>query len=200
MFDRYTDRARRVVVLAQEEARMLNHREVDAHHLLAALAVEGDGVAARALARAGLDVPAIRDAVETVTPRWVTPVPGLLAFTSRVKKAMELALRESLRLRHNFIGTEHLLLGLIRECGEEESPVTAVLELTGVRLASIGDAVEELLHGYQRAQAGTRALTGFPAELASLLSRAADDDLALALGAIGGDQRERLRKALEAAG
>ncbi len=115
MFERLTDRARRVVVLAQEEARMLNHNYIGTEHLLLGLVHEGQGVAAKALESLGIRLDPVREQVEQIIGRGQQAPSGHLPFTSRAKKALELAHRESNDLGHGFIDTEHLLLGLIRE-------------------------------------------------------------------------------------
>jgi ATP-dependent Clp protease ATP-binding subunit ClpA len=115
MFERFTDRARRVVVLAQEEARMLNHNYIGTEHLLLGLIHEGHGVAAQALESAGISLEAVRQQVEQIIGRGQQPPRGHIPFTSRAKQVMELAMRESDALGHVYIDTEHLLLGLIRE-------------------------------------------------------------------------------------
>ncbi|CAN5918753.1 hypothetical protein BH23ACT10_BH23ACT10_02370 [soil metagenome] len=115
MFERFTDRARRVVVLAQEEARMLNHNYIGTEHILLGLIHEGDGVAARVLDALDVARDAARDQVEEIIGRGEDTPSGHIPFTPRAKKVLELSLRESLQLGHNYIGTEHILLGLIRE-------------------------------------------------------------------------------------
>jgi ATP-dependent Clp protease ATP-binding subunit ClpA len=115
MFERFTDRARRVIVLAQEEARMLNHNYIGTEHLLLGLVHEEEGVAARALASLGIGLGAVRQQVEQIVGRGQQAPSGHIPFTSRAKKALDLAQRESSDLGHGFIDTEHLLLGLIRE-------------------------------------------------------------------------------------
>jgi ATP-dependent Clp protease ATP-binding subunit ClpC len=115
MFERFTDRARRVVVLAQEEARMLNHNYIGTEHILLGLIHEGEGVAAKALESLGLSLDAVRGQVEEIIGQGQQAPSGHIPFTPRAKKAMELSLRESLQLGHDYIGTEHILLGLIRE-------------------------------------------------------------------------------------
>src|SRR5215210_7659636 len=105
MFERFTDRARRVVVLAQEEARMLNHNYIGTEHILLGLIHEGEGVAAKALESLGISLEGVRQQAPS----------GHIPFTPRAKKVLELSLREALQLGHNYIGTEHILLGLIRE-------------------------------------------------------------------------------------
>ena len=115
MFERFTDRARRVVVLAQEEARMLNHNYIGTEHILLGLIHEGDGVAARALESLGISLDAVRQQVEEIIGQGQQAPSGHIPFTPRAKKVLELSLREALQLGHNYIGTEHILLGLIRE-------------------------------------------------------------------------------------
>jgi hypothetical protein len=115
MFERFTDRARRVVVLAQEEARTLNHNYIGTEHILIALAAEGEGVAARALMACGVDLGECREQVKTLVGKGDQAPSGHIPFTPGGKKVMEYALREALQLGHNFIGTEHILLALIRE-------------------------------------------------------------------------------------
>jgi excisionase family DNA binding protein len=114
-FDRFTQRARRVLVLAQEEAVRLSHDRIGTEHLLLGLIIEGEGVGARALANLGVDLDAARDAVEAVVGRGERPVAGEIPLTPRAKKVLELGVEEANRLRHDYIGTEHLLLGLVRE-------------------------------------------------------------------------------------
>ena len=115
MFERFTDRARRVVVLAQEEARMLNHNYIGTEHILLGLIHEGEGVAAEALESLGISLDAVRQQVEEIIGQGQEAPSGHIPFTPRAKKVLELSLRESLQLGHNYIGTEHILLGLIRE-------------------------------------------------------------------------------------
>jgi hypothetical protein len=115
VFERFTDRARRVVVLAQEEARLLNHNYIGTEHLLLGLLSEGEGVGARALVSMGVDLGGARFEVEAIIGRGTDAPSGHIPFTPRAKKVLELSLREALQLGHNYIGTEHILLGLIRE-------------------------------------------------------------------------------------
>jgi ATP-dependent Clp protease ATP-binding subunit ClpC len=115
MFERFTDRARRVVVLAQEEASRLVHNYIGTEHILLGLVREGEGIAARALESAGIGLDAVRQQVEEIIGRGQEPPSGNVPFTPQAKKVLELSLRESRRLGHNYIGTEHILLGLIRE-------------------------------------------------------------------------------------
>ena len=115
MFERFTDRARRVVVLAQEEARLLNHSYIGTEHILLGLIHEGEGVAAKALESLGISLEAVRSQVEEIIGQGGSSPSGHIPFTPRAKKVLELSLREALQLGHNYIGTEHILLGLIRE-------------------------------------------------------------------------------------
>jgi ATP-dependent Clp protease ATP-binding subunit ClpC len=115
MFERFTDRARQAIVLAQEEARLLEHNFIGTEHVLLGMLHDGEGIAARALARFGVGLAGARDEVRAkVGPGKGSPS-GHIPFTPRSKKVLELALREALALGHNYIGTEHLLLGLVRE-------------------------------------------------------------------------------------
>jgi ATP-dependent Clp protease ATP-binding subunit ClpA len=115
VFERFTDRARRVVVLAQEEARLLDHNVIGTEHLLLGMIHEGEGIAAQVLESAGLSLEAARSKVESTARRSPSSPPGHIPFTPRAKKALEYALREAVELGSDFIGTEHLLLGLLRE-------------------------------------------------------------------------------------
>jgi hypothetical protein len=115
MFERFTDRGRRVIVLAQEEARLLNHNYIGTEHLLLGLTHEEEGVAARALTELGISLEAVRAQVEEIIGQGQSAPTGHIPFTPRAKKVLELSLREALQLGHNYIGTEHILLGLIRE-------------------------------------------------------------------------------------
>lgn len=162
MFERYTDRARRVVTLTQEEARRLNHPKPDTGHLLIALAAEGEGVAARALKALGVSEDEARDAVLAREPSGTITPAGHLEFTPRLKKTLELGFREALSLGHNYIGTEHLLLGLVRD---GESTGAKALAGCGIAegdlgfLSDVREKVLELLHGYARqGLAGAEAL------------------------------------------
>src|ERR1700685_2699940 len=146
MFERFTDRARRVVVLAQEEARMLNHNYIGTEHLLRGLIQEGEGVAAKALESLGISLEAVRQQVEEIIGRGQQAPSGHIPFTPRAKQVLKLALHEALQLGHNYIGTEHILLGLIRE---GEGVAAQVLVRLGADLDTVRQQVIELLHGYQ---------------------------------------------------
>jgi hypothetical protein len=148
MFERFTDRARRVVVLAQEEARSLDHNWIGTEHILLGLMREGDGVAAKTLESLGISLDAVRQQVEEIIGRGQQPPSGHIPFTPRTKKVLELALRESLQLGHNYIGTEHILLGLIREGDGVAAQVLVTLgaDLNRVRQQAIqlhGHSAEE---------------------------------------------------------
>jgi ATP-dependent Clp protease ATP-binding subunit ClpA len=146
MFERFTDRSRRVVVLAQEEARMLNHNYIGTEHILLGLIREGDGHAARALESLGISLDAVRQQVEAFIGRGQQAPSGPVPFTPRAKKVLELSLRESLQLGHNYIGTEHILLGLIRE---GDGVAAQVLVKLGADSNRVRQQVIQLLHGYQ---------------------------------------------------
>jgi ATP-dependent Clp protease ATP-binding subunit ClpC len=144
MFERFTDRARRVVVLAQEEARKLNHNYIGTEHLLLGLIRESEGVAARALESLGISLEAVRHQVHETTGRGQTPKQGHIPFTPRAKKVLELSLRESQQLGHEYIGTEHLLLGLIRE---GQGVAAQALVTLGADLDRARQQVIQVLHG-----------------------------------------------------
>jgi ATP-dependent Clp protease ATP-binding subunit ClpC len=146
MFERFTDRARRVIVLAQEEARMLEHNYIGTEHLLLGLIHEGEGVAAKALRALDVDLDTLRREVEALVGRGEQPAQGHIPFTPQAKKVLELALRESVALGHDYIGTEHLLLGLVRE---GEGPAAQVLQQRGIELNTVRQQVIRLLHGHQ---------------------------------------------------
>jgi ATP-dependent Clp protease ATP-binding subunit ClpC len=145
MFERFTDRARRVVVLAQEEARMLNHNYIGTEHLLLGLIHEGEGVAAKALESMNISLEAVRSQVEDIIGQGQAAPTGHIPFTPRAKKVLELSLREALQLGHNYIGTEHILLGLIRE---GEGVAAQVLQKLGADLGRVRQQVIQLLSGY----------------------------------------------------
>jgi len=158
MFERFTDRARRVVVLAQEEASMLNHNYIGTEHILLGLIHEGEGVAAKALESMGISLDAVRAQVEEIIGQGQQAPSGHIPFTPRAKKVLELSLREALQLGHNYIGTEHILLGLIRE---GEGVAAQVLVKLGADLNRVRSTVIQLLSGYQGKEAVTQ---GGPAE------------------------------------
>ncbi len=145
MFERFTDRARRVVVLAQEEARLLNHSYIGTEHILLGLIHEGEGVAAKALESLGISLEAVRSQVEEIIGQGGSSPSGHIPFTPRAKKVLELSLREALQLGHNYIGTEHILLGLIRE---GEGVAAQVLVKLGADLSRVRQQVIQLLSGH----------------------------------------------------
>src|ERR1043166_4767073 len=145
MFERFTDRARRVVVLAQEEARMLNHNYIGTEHILLGLIHEGEGVAAKALESLGISLEGVRQQVEEIIGQGQQAPSGHIPFTPRAKKVLELSLREALQLGHNYIGTEHILLGLIRE---GEGVAAQRLQKLGADLNRVRQQVIQLLAGY----------------------------------------------------
>ncbi|NCV77140.1 MAG: AAA family ATPase, partial [Actinobacteria bacterium] len=152
MFERFTDRARRVVVLAQEEARMLNHNYIGTEHILLGLIHEGEGVAAKGLEALGISLEGVRSQVEEIIGQGQQAPSGHIPFTPRAKKVLELSLREALQLGHNYIGTEHILLGLIRE---GEGVAAQVLVKLGADLNRVRQQVIQLLSGYQGKEAVT---------------------------------------------
>jgi ATP-dependent Clp protease ATP-binding subunit ClpA len=144
MFERFTDRARRVVVLAQEEARMLNHNHIGTEHILLGLIHEGDGVGARALESLGISLVAVRQQVEEIIGRGQQTPSGHIPFTPRAKKVLELSLREAKEFGHSYIGTEHILLGLIHE---GDSMAARLLVKLGADLDRTRQEVVQVLHG-----------------------------------------------------
>ena len=146
MFERFTDRARRVVVLAQEEARMLNHNYIGTEHLLLGLIREGEGVAAKALESLGISLDAVRQQVEEIIGQGQQAPSGHIPFTPRAKKVLELADRETRALGHAYVGTEHILLGLIRE---GDGVAAQVLVQLGADLNRVRQQVIQLLRGDQ---------------------------------------------------
>jgi ATP-dependent Clp protease ATP-binding subunit ClpC len=163
MFERFTDRARHVVVLAQEEARLLNHSHIGTEHLLLGLLHESQGVAARALEALGISLESARTEVERMIGRGEGVPSGHIPFTPRAKKVLELSLREALNLDHNYIGTEHILLGLIRE---QEGVAAQALFKLGAREERVRQKVLELLRSAEPGEAeslsesAVRARTG----------------------------------------
>jgi ATP-dependent Clp protease ATP-binding subunit ClpA len=143
MFEKFSDRARRVVVLSQEEARLLNHDYIGTEHILLGLIHEGDGVAAKALESLGIGLEAVRHQVEEIIGQGGSPPGEQIPFTPRAKKVLELSLREAIQLGHNYIGTEHILLGLLRE---GEGVACQVLVKLGADLPKTRARVLQLMH------------------------------------------------------
>src|SRR5947209_12254818 len=172
MFERFTDRARRVLVLAQEEARLLNHNFIGTEHILLGLIHEGEGVAAKALESLGISLEAVREKVEETIGPAGSSTTGSPPFTPRAKKVLELSLREALQLGHNYIGTEHMLLGLVRE---GEGVAAQVLVSLGADLSRVRQQVIQLLSGYVSgeggAPAGAKAPQGEPGAGAPVLDQ-----------------------------
>jgi ATP-dependent Clp protease ATP-binding subunit ClpA len=188
MFEKFTDRARRVVVLAQEEARMLNHNYIGTEHFLLGLIHEGEGVAARALESLGISLVVVRQHVEEMIGQGQQAPSGHIPFTPRAKKALELSLRESQQLGHNYIGTEHILLGLIRE---GEGVAAQVLVKLGADLNRVREQVLQILGDSESERAGEMEaglvrlpgdvhLVGNPAQLAEIIARLNSVDARLA--------------------
>ncbi len=156
MFQLFTDRARRVVVLAQEEARTLEHNYIGTEHILLGLVHEGDGIAAKVLVGLGIELEAVRQQVEQVIGRGTEAPAGHIPFTPRAKKVLELSLRESKQLGHGYIGTEHILLGLVRE---GEGVAAQVLTKMGADLNRVRSEVTLVLRGASGPAAGDIALS-----------------------------------------
>ncbi|WNM24294.1 ATP-dependent Clp protease ATP-binding subunit [Demequina capsici] len=161
MFERFTDRARRVVVLAQEEARMLNHNYIGTEHILLGLVREGEGVAAKALEAMDISLNGVREQVQEIIGEGSHAPSGHIPFTPRAKKVLELSLREALQLGHNYIGTEHILLGLIRE---GEGVAAQVLGKLGADLGGVRQQVIQLLSGYEGKEPAAAGAGSGPAE------------------------------------
>ncbi len=162
MFERFTDRARRVVVLAQDEAKMLNHNYIGTEHILLGLIHEGEGVAAKALEQMGISLEAVREQVEEIIGHGQTQPTGHIPFTPRAKKVLELSLREALQMNHSYIGTEHILLGLIRE---GEGVAAQVLIKLGADLNRVRNTVLQLLSGYQGSSSEGQPITSGAPEM-----------------------------------
>ena len=145
MFERFTDRARRVVVLAQEDARMLNHNYIGTEHLLLGLIHEGEGIGARALESVGVTLSVVREQVQSIVGPSPQAPSGHIPFTPRAKKVLELSMREAIQLNHGYIGTEHILLGMVRA---SEGVANQVLSKVGVQGAEVRQAVMDLISGY----------------------------------------------------
>jgi ATP-dependent Clp protease ATP-binding subunit ClpA len=174
MFERFTDRARRVVVLAQEEARMLNHNYIGTEHILLGLIHEGEGVAAKSLESLGISLEGVRSQVEEIIGQGQQAPSGHIPFTPRAKKVLELSLREALQLGHNYIGTEHILLGLIRE---GEGVAAQVLVKLGAKLTRVRQQVIQLLQGYQGAPDQSRMRTEILDRMAKEVTEAIAKDV-----------------------
>ena len=151
MFERFTDRARRVLVLAQEEARDLNHAFIGTEHILLGLIREGEGVAAKALDALGITFDVVREKVEEAIGANTNPSPGSPPFTPRAKKVLELSLREALQLGHSYIGTEHMLLGLVRE---GDGVAAQVLSDLGADMARVRTQVIQMMSGQAGKESG----------------------------------------------
>ncbi len=146
MFERFTDRARRVIVLAQDEARLLNHNYIGTEHILLGLIHEGEGVGAKALEALGITLEGVREQVREIITEGSQAPTGHIPFTPRAKKVLELSLREALQLGHGYIGTEHILLGLLRE---GDGVAVKVLTRLGAQPSAVRQEVIERLSGYQ---------------------------------------------------
>ncbi len=161
-FDKFTERARKVLTLAQEEAQRFNHNYIGTEHLLLGLVREGDGVAARVLSNMGVQLPKVRSAVEFIIGRGESMILGDIGLTPRAKKVIELAVDEARRLNHHYIGTEHLLLGLVRE---GEGIAAGVLESLGVNLEKVRSQVMQVVQqssSYNQTSGGTKTQTKTP--------------------------------------
>jgi ATP-dependent Clp protease ATP-binding subunit ClpC len=174
VFERFTDRARRAVVLAQEEARMLNHDYIGTEHLLLGLVREHDGVAGKALASLDISLEAVRRQVEEIVGQGHAAPTGHIPFTPRSKKVLELSLREALQLGHNYIGTEHILLGLVRE---GEGVATQVLAQLGANLSGVRQTVIQLMSGWTEsaASSGGEEIGVFTETIGASVEAVADD-------------------------
>jgi ATP-dependent Clp protease ATP-binding subunit ClpC len=169
MFERFTDRARRVIVDAQNEARSLGHNYIGPEHILLGLVNEGDGVGAKALEAMQISTDAIRGRIEEITGRGQAPPgTGHIPFTPRAKKVLELSLREALQLSHNYIGTEHILLGLIHE---GDGVAAQVLVGLGVDLDRTRQLVIQILSGRQREESASAVAEDLRDRLAAMVAR-----------------------------
>ena len=159
-FEKFSERARRVLSLAQEEAQRFNHNYIGTEHILLGLVRETDGVAAKVLSNLGVELSKVRSAVEFIIGRGEKSTAGEIGLTSRAKKVIELAVDEARRLNHNYIGTEHLLIGLMRE---GEGVAAGVLESLGVNLDKVRAETSRILtHTVQHSQSGSRTGTRTP--------------------------------------
>ena len=184
MFERFTDRARRVVVLAQEEARMLNHNYIGTEHILLGLIHEGEGVAAKALESLGISLEGVRQQVEEIIGQGQQAPSGHIPFTPRAKKVLELSLREAKQLDHNYIGTEHILLGLIRE---GEGVAAQVLVKLGADLPRVRQQVIQLLSSYAGGEEGAGAVDE---EGAEAVEEDLEAEIVAAIGGVFAENRE----------
>ncbi len=168
-FDRFTKRARHVLTLAQQEAQRFQHNYIGTEHLLLGLLREGEGVAAHVLSNLGVEVDQVRHAVEAIIGRGGRSVRGEMGFTPRAKKVIELAVDEAHRLNHRFIGTEHLLLGLIRE---GEGIAADVLKSLGLQLEQVRTETLRALRQHQQEQeeAPAPVIPPVPSEATALLA------------------------------
>ncbi len=207
MLERFTDQARRVVDLAQEEARRLNHGYIGTEHILLGLIHEGEGVAAKALELLGISLDAVREQVEEIIGQGQQVPSGPIPFTPRAKKVLELSLRESQKLGHNYIGTEHILLGLLRE---GHGVAAQVLEKLGANLDRVRHLVIQLVHGHLAKEPlwtgavarERRLLPGIPARLEAVEQRVATIEQQMGTGLDTRDldeQIERVRRERNAA-
>ena len=198
-FDRFSDRARRVLTHAQEEAQRFNHNYIGTEHLLLGLLRESDGVAGKVLMNLDVDLPRIRSAVEFITGRGDRSISGSIGLTPRAKTVIELAVAEARRLNHSYIGTEHLLAGLV---GEGEGVAFGVLQSLGVTIDSVRAETASLL----RENAGESSATGSVAHARAgqvlALSPdpeardAARDAIGAAVAAVAGFTGERFEREL----
>ena len=179
MFERFTDRARRTVVYAQDEARMLNHNHIGTEHILLGLVHEGEGVAASALESMGISLAAVRQEVEGIIGKGKHAQTGHIPFTPRAKKVLELSLREAQQLGHNYIGTEHILLGLVRE---GDGVGAQVLVKLGADLSRVRQVVVQQLQGLEGEQPWARASRRGRAQPGEIVDRL--DAIAARLAAI----------------
>ena len=168
MFERFTDRARRVVVLAQEEARLLNHDHIGTEHILLGLVHEDEGVGAQALESLNIKLEAVRREVEELVGQGESPPSEHIPFTPRAKKVLELSLREAIQLGHNYIGTEHILLGILRE---GEGVACQVLVKLGANLPTVRARVLQLV-AKRPGKGASEALLTLSPELAAVLDEA----------------------------
>ena len=191
MFERFTDRARRVVVLAQDEARALGHPHISTEHLLLGLVTEGSGVAAKALEALDIRGDVIRQQVEEIAPKGDGASSGHIPFTREAKRTLEFALREAIHMGHNYIGTEHILLALLRD---GDGVAAQVLVAQGADLTKVRQQVIQLLHGYQAKEPRGRvkSMADISRSMETIMERLARIELRLSIGA--GAQPEALRQ------